>query len=288
MLGVLPVTNGAVHFLYKGDGQHTNLLATKSQLLVTVQDASSPPDTPTPDRTAWLYSASLSQTPASGQTYSLLDHLRHLLTDDPDLQTLHISGGLNVWSYRNTQKLTYWAKTAMDAWNRGDFDTVHKRLVETLDFLDGSKFVQNDVPPGTALLADAHAAQVGLLQLHDNQQPPGYLYHVALHLNGVLGSPGSTKDQQTLANQVYKDLNIAKNEMEQLRQDALQLVVMNTTQLALASSQTVLSDMMTQANMAFTGTNSDTTQPQDAKGGITVVYQDVQKLAAFGVQRYTP
>ncbi len=42
---------------------------------------------------------------AAGQTYSLLDHLRHLLANDPDLVKLHLTGGLNTWAYRNTQKI---------------------------------------------------------------------------------------------------------------------------------------------------------------------------------------
>ena len=104
ILGKVPVNNGAIHFTYSGDGQHTNLLASMSQFLITEESASITPNVPSPDLNAWRYYAALPQTPAQGQTYSLLDHLRHLLASDPTLKSFHLQGGLDIWDYQKHAK----------------------------------------------------------------------------------------------------------------------------------------------------------------------------------------
>ena len=71
-----------------------------------------------------------------------------------------------------------------------------------LDYLDGTMQVQQNVPAGAPIIANPQFAQVGLLELHAEQPEPGYLYHIALHLNGVLASPGATQYQRNLAIQI--------------------------------------------------------------------------------------
>jgi hypothetical protein len=284
LLGKVPVNNGSIHFSYSGDSQHTNLLATTSQFLITEESASITPSVPSPDLHNWRYYAALPQTPAPGQTYSLLDHLRHLLATDPTLESLHLHGGLNIWTYRNTQTVLQLAGSARDAWNAQDFSMVRQQVVSILDYLDGSKFVQQDVPPGTPILADAQIVQLGLLQLKADQAPPGYLYHLALHLNGVLASPGATQNQRNLAIQINAGVNNVKGWLGQLRQDAIQLVHMSDAQLALSSSLEKLNDMVTQANNAYMGRTDPATNQQQI--GVSQIYRDVQLLATFDVKPY--
>ena len=286
LLGKLSVNNGNINYLYSGDTQHTNLLAMYSRFLITQEDANVTPIAPTQDKSMWKYSSQIPQTIPSGQNFSLLDHLRHLLTDDPDLQKLHIAGGLDIWTYRDTQKLPYWANDAMNNWKAQNFDTVHKRVIETLDYLDGSQMVVKDVPTGTALAADPLPSQVPLLELQPNQSPPGYLYHDEIHLQGVVDSPGSTQAQSKLAGQIAVLLNEADAKMQQVRQDAKQLAAMNNADLSQASTQPILQDMLTQANEAFTGTPDYVTTMQGAMGGITIAYEDIQRLASFDVKPY--
>ena len=284
LLGRVPVTNGAIHFTYTGDSQHTNLLATMSQFAITEESSSITPSIPSPDLNAWRYYAALPQTPAPGQTYSLLDHLRHLLAIDPTLETFQLHGGLDIWTYRNMQSILQWAGDARDAWNAKNFTLTHQKVVAILDYLDGSKFVNQDVPPGTPILADPQIAQIGLLQLQAEQEPPGYLYHIALHLNGVLASPGATQNQRTLAVQINNGVNNVTGWLGQMRQDAIQVVRMSNDQLALASTLSKLNDMLTLANNAYMGLTNPATGQQQI--GVTQIYRDVQLLATFDVKPY--
>ncbi len=62
-LGTLPVNNGHAYLLYPGDQQHTNLLVTTSRFLVTEEDSTMPPMSPSPDYSTWRYYGEFSQTP---------------------------------------------------------------------------------------------------------------------------------------------------------------------------------------------------------------------------------
>jgi eukaryotic-like serine/threonine-protein kinase len=285
LLGTLAVNHGTVHFLYTGDSQHTNLLATTSRFLITEEAASITPSIPTPDLTAWRYYAKLPQTPAAGQTYSLLDHLRHLLANDPDLAKLHLTGGLNIWAYRNTQKILQWATNARQDWSTKDFASLHRLVIGMLDYLDGSMQVQQDVPTGTPFIANPQFAQVGLLELHAGQQEPGYLYHIELHLNGVLASPGATQYQRNLAIQINAGINNVRGWLEQVRSDAIQLVHMDNAHLARSSSLTLLNDVVTQTHNAFMGRKDPATS--QLQQGMAQVYLNVQQLATFSVKSYS-
>lgn len=255
-----------------------------SRFLITEESSSITPAVPSPDLSTWRYYAELPQTVAPGQTYSLLDHLRHLLAIDPTLEALHLHGGLNIWTYRKTQSVLAMAKSASDAWNKQDYSGVHQQIVSILDELDGKTLVQQDVPPGTPILADAQSSQIGLLELQANQEPPGYLFHIALHLNGVLSSPGATQSQRQLAIQINAGVNNVDGWPGQLRQDAVQLVQMSDTQLALQSSLQKLNAMVTLASDAYMGRSDPATGQQQI--GVSQIYRDVQLLASFDVKPF--
>src|SRR5262249_11775418 len=123
-LGKLAVSGGKIHLLYPGDTHHTDLMAITSRFLITEEDATSNPSNPSPDQSNWRYYAVLPQstptsttgpstmatsTPASstmGSTDmmndSVLQHLRHLLADAPELTGFRLYGGLDIWLLRNT------------------------------------------------------------------------------------------------------------------------------------------------------------------------------------------
>lgn len=287
LLGKLSVNQGAIHFFYKGDSQHTNLLAITSRFLITEEPSNVTPQIPSPNLSNWKYYVAIPQTPAPGQQYSLLDHLRHLLAADPELDALNLHGGLNIWTYRNTQQIQSDAISARNDWNAQHFFSVNKQVVTILDYLDGTSEVSQDVPPGTQVQADQQFAQVGMLTFDPvHQDPPGYLYHIALHLNGVLASPGSTQYQRNLATQINNSLSNIKGWMQKMRQDAKQLAAMSHNQLAQQSPQTqaLINDLVTQANNAYAGTtNPATGQVED---GVSQLYLQIQQLATLQVQVY--
>ncbi len=285
LLGKLSVVNGAVNSLYPGDGQHANLLAITSRFLITEESASEAPLTPSPNLGDWKYYAALPQTIPAGQKYSLLDHLRHLLATDPDLEPLGLHGGLNVWNYRETQQVAQWALSARNDWNAQDYDSLRNTLIMMLDYLDGSRFVGSDVPAGTPILADQHIAQVGLLEFDAaTQNPPGYLYHIALHVNGVLQSPGSTAFQRALAGKIDTTLANVKRWLGEARHDAVQMVGMDDAHLAQASTQTLLDDLVSVTTNAMQGyVNPTTHQLED---GVSQLSVQIQHLANLAVKPY--
>lgn len=61
LLGVLPVQEGTSHLFYVGSMQPTNLLAITSRFLVTEEDATLTPVSPSPDTTTWCYYADFAQ-----------------------------------------------------------------------------------------------------------------------------------------------------------------------------------------------------------------------------------
>ena len=285
LLGKLSVQRGAINFLYPGDSQHTDLLAITSRFLITEETANVTPDIPTPDLSAWRYYAQLPQTPASGQKYSLLDHLRHLLAKDPDLEAAHLHGGLVIWAFRDTRQVNQWAVTARDDWNAQDYYGVRERAIAMLDYLDGSANVARDVPAGTPILADSHIAQVGLLEFDPaHQNPPGYLYHIDLHLNGVLQAPGATSAQRAEATKIAAGLSNVKLALTQARKDATSLASMSDSQLAQPATLSLINDLVSVTTSAYQGQTNST--PNQTAVGMSQIYPEIQQLAAFTVTAY--
>jgi hypothetical protein len=154
-----------------------------------------------------------------------------------------------------------------------------------LDLLDGSANVGRDLPAGTPILADTQVAQVGLLEFSPTtQNPPGYLYHIALHVNGVLQSPGSAQYQRTEAEKITTALGEIKVALNQARHDATLLANMSDSQLAQSSTLSLLNDLVTAMTTAYQGTvNPATNQMQN---GMSQLYPEVQKLATLRVAPY--
>jgi hypothetical protein len=76
-----------------------------------------------------------------------------------------------------------------------------------------------------------------------------------------------------------------KKSLQQMRQDALQLVHMTNQQLAQPSALALVSDMALQARYAYAG-QTDPITGQNQEGAIWV-YNNVQRLATFDVTPYS-
>ena len=285
LLGALNVSNGTVHYHYAGDAQHDNLLATYSRFLITQEDSSPTPIAPSADPHASLYYAELPQTKSRVDNFSVLDHLRHLLAKDPELEPLNLPGGLEIWLYRNTQSVQQRAAKAESCWHTKDIVCIQHNVIRVLDYLDGKNYVQQDVPQGTALQVDPRLISVALLELDPNQNPPGYLYHINRHLQGIVQAPGATPAQQQLANQIDTGLNTLSSTLQLVHSDAKKLVAVPQNDLFSQNTLSLLTDMTTQAGYAFNGKpNGSTNQMQ---GGAVEIYRNSQRLATFDVTAYT-
>jgi hypothetical protein len=258
-----PVLLGTLHML-KGSAQltytsptHTNVLATYSRFLVTEQAANEKPIIPSLDSATWRYAGGIPDTPTPGDAnhYSLLSHLRHLLAKDPTLEGIGLSGGLDIWLYRNTGKILEWSSAARDDWAGGQASLalMRRQIDRVLDYLDGAAFIGRDVPPDTPWLVDPKAGRIGLLESEQGQNPPGYLAHIDFHLVGYTHSPGVPADQKRLANKIDGMLTAETALLWKVHDDAAQLAKMSDTTLLGQEALSLLNEMETNANDAFVG-----------------------------------
>lgn len=290
-IGALPLNHHQVTMTYK-DPQHNNLLATFDRFLVTEEDANSPPTNPSLDTNTWRYNAVFSTTPNPADTanhFSLFDHLRHLLSQDPKLKLVGLGGGLDIWLYRNTTKVLEAAGSARDAQkhctsdpNDPDCAFVHRSLVRILDYLDGSTYVHLDVPPDTPLLIDPTIARVALLEIDIvHQQPPGYLRHIGTHLREIADTPGVSPAQHALAIRITQAINNVQHWLDAVHADAVKLVQMDNSQMSQPAALSILNDLFTQANHAFVGQFDPNTST--VKEGVVQIHYNSQGLATFEV-----
>lgn len=298
LLGRLTIEHGNVHFLYPGAGRHTNLLTFASRFLINEDDTHNPSSNPLLDQNTWRYYAAIPQTPnpADKLHFSMLDHLRHLLVESPELATRGLHGGLAFWFVRNTATVSDLANSLADDWRKKDANAIHDQIVRILDYLDGVSSVTTDVPSGTPLLADARDAQVALLgpapqssdppgYVYQNEAPPGYVYLIELHINGAVLSPQTTSEQRGLAIQIQGGIDSVKRSLAQVYQDAKQLIHLTNAQLLQPSALILLDNMTTQAQYAYTGRANPSTGI--SQGGVLWIYDNLQRLAAFDVAPYT-
>ncbi len=287
-LGVLQILRGSAQLTYTAP-THTNLLATYSRFLVTEQAANEEPIVPLLDPATWRYAGNIPDIPTPGDAnhYSLLSHLRHLLAKDPTLQGIGLSGGLDIWLYRNAGKILEWSSAARDDWAGGQASlALMRRQVErVLDYLDGAVFVGYDGPRNTPLLVDPKAGRIGLLEFEQGQTPPGYLAHVDFHLVGYTHAPGVTADQKRLATGIDAMLTAVTALLWKVHGDATLLAQMSDTALLTPQALSLLDDMYTDATDAFVG------QPDPAtggvQGGITQIHDELQLLAIIQVSTVT-
>ncbi len=291
MLGKLTVNHGSIKFYYSGDTQHDNLFSIGSRLLITEEDANGTPKGPSADRSTWRYYAEIPQTSYGNPSLSALDHIRHLFYKETKVGVLGLPGGLDIWLYRNTEKLMEWSISARDDYHAqiSDPTVIHNLFVSMLDYLDGAPNVYIDVPPGTPITADPIASRVALLSVVPAQQqltdvannPPGYINHMQLHLNGVIRAPDATPQMRALATEIVQSLNNAVKWLVQARMLAQQLVKMNADQLAQPTTLTMLDNLLTDTTYAYIGQlNPNTNQ---VVPGVLQVHYDIQRLATFNI-----
>jgi serine/threonine protein kinase len=282
LLGRLSVNAGNATLQYASPA-HTNLLAQYSGVRITEQSTGNDPGTPSQDPKAWRWEGWIPHTPTPGDAhqYSMLSHFRHLLAKDPTLQANKLSGGLVIWMTRNLAKVEEWSSAAQGSWGDGNAELIHRHMLRTLQYLDGQTYVWQDVPAESPWLVDAQAGKLGLLSYTQGQQPPGYLQHVDIHLNGLANSPGHTEEQKKVAIQVDGVITRMIKDLTQVRKDAVQLVQRNNDQLLQADSLALLNEMTTLTREANSGWFDATTN--ENQGGVVWLSARIQQLATISL-----
>jgi hypothetical protein len=290
LLGVLPVTADHAQLTYTDPG-HRDLLATYSGFLVTEEPAAQLPLTPSLDTRTWKYQARIPSIPVPSDIhhFSLLSHLRHLLAQDPDVESIGLHGGLNLWLYRNSLSIVDEANSARDYWQGKATAFMHRQVVRVLDYLDGFNYIGLDVPfidpitgGETPFMIDRKLGAIGLLTFNQKQVVPGYLMHISLHLDGVINSPGVSASQKTLTIQLDTTLTqVIAPLFQRVHDDAARLVKMNGAQLQTQAALGLLNDMATSANAAVSGPVDPATGTVGK--GVTWLHAALEQLAVVTV-----
>jgi hypothetical protein len=136
------------------------------------------------------------------------------------------------------------------------------------------------MPAGTPNLVNPRIAPLALLEFDQQKQnPPALLYLVGIQLSALVQAPGISQDKQTLAAQIDQASKDVQARLQQVRQDAKQLVMMTPAQLLSQSTLALLNDMETAASSAYTGQINPTTNT--AQGGTIQIHDNVQHLATY-------
>ncbi len=289
LLGKLTVSNGNATLFYKGTAQHDNLISVASRMLITEEDSNGTPRGPAANRSTWRYYAQIPQTLYGTPALSALDHIRHLFYKETRVDVLGLPGGLDIWLFRNTEKVLELSSSARDDYHAqvSDSTAIHSLFVGILDYLDGTPNVHIDIPSGGLVTANPTASKVALLSVVPAQSnltdlannPPGYTQHMALHLNGVVQAPDATPQMRLLATQIINALNNAKMWLGQVRTYAQQLVKMDAVQLAQPSTLTMLDNMLLYSTYAYIGQLDPRTN--QVLPGVLQIHYDVAKLATL-------
>ena len=282
LLGKLPFSRRSVHLRYL-DPQHTDLLALSSRVLISIGATSAPPVSPFLDHGTWRYYGQIPQPSATVESAHsrLLEHLRFLLTAAPSMP-----GGLRIWFLTTARSVLEGASATQETGGAEDPSFLRVDLSRMLDELDGSALVQQDVPVGTPLYAAPQTVQVPLLQLEPTQAPPGYLVQIGKLLVAITHAPDATPELRQIATAVSEQLTVVAMALQQVRQDARQLVALSDVQLAQPAAQSLLNDLVEQTTTAYSGTRNP--QTGEREGGSLWIADQLERLAAIAIEPCIP
>ncbi|QBD79271.1 hypothetical protein EPA93_26110 [Ktedonosporobacter rubrisoli] len=162
------------------------------------------------------------------------------------------------------------------------------KVVNILYYLHGLCTTQDlsQAAPNTNTQPDSAAIAGTRMPLLDCAQTPGdqhlgYIKHIISHLNGVLHAPGSTPAQAALANQIITALSNVNLKLEQIQQDAQQLIQMDDAHFQASPLLGEIEHLASQANGGWFDQGTGKTY-----AGTEAIYGMIQSLAAFDVQPF--
>ena len=295
LLGKLYLNHGNAYMLFNGDKKHSDLLAQTSRFLVTEEGMRGAANNPFLHQDTWRYYAQLPQQRATTDPYhfSMLDHVRYLLVQAPELLSLGIKGGLNAWLLRNMAEVSRWSIETRDNWNNAR--VIRNHLSDILNSLGGycapAGVRHSAIIPGQPMINGSAyfplfepCMQKAELQMTDMRVPSDDLDHILFHITGILQSPGITLSMQSQAEQIAAAIHRVKGWLKQMQRDAKALMRMTDTQLLKPPAVGLLSDLILQARYAYAGHLDPLTG--NMQGGIVYIYDSIQHLATFDVSPY--
>jgi hypothetical protein len=206
-----------------------------------------------------------------------------LLAKDPTLIDLGLSGGLDIWLYRNTGKVFEWSNAARDDWGGKNTDLLLRLVDRVVQYLDGQVYAWRDLPTNTPWLVDPKVGRPGLIDFttaQNEQGPASYVSHVRLHLIGIVNAPGHTEQQKQLASKIDTALTQVETALMQVRKDAVQLAKMSAQQLKSQDALALLNDMQINASSAYIGNGVD-------QSGVVWIHNTLQQLAQMNITTLT-
>ncbi|HCI82864.1 MAG TPA: hypothetical protein DHW02_24595 [Ktedonobacter sp.] len=285
-MGKLTVDRGNVHFSFKGDQQHDDLLGLVSGLLITEENTSITPDKPSADKSTWRYSAALPQGVSDQVTNSssFLENLRCLLYDQPALISQGIHGGLETPFFGDIQQVMNAARSASYAFTNGDTRSMHHQVMSILEYIDGLTTFKEEVPGESPPQPNDKRAQIGLISL---QQSFGDFSDYGDRISNFLGSmvldPGVTPNMQKLVNQAKEALSNVQRWLQMVHTYALQFVHIPENQLLQPSTDDTLNAILTYAQYADNG-HIDSSAGI-SQSGASQLDQNIQGLATFEIKQ---
>ncbi len=302
LLGKLDLNHGNAYMLFNGDKKHSDLLAQTSRFLVTEEDMPGAANNPFLHQNTWRYYAQLPQQRATTDPYhfSMLDHVRYLLVQAPELLALGLKGDLNNWLLRNMAEVSRWSIETRDNWNNAS--AVRKHLSDILYTLDGNckpigvphGAIGAVMTPGEPMINGSayfplfepciQKTELQIRGTNDTKVQRDNLDDILFHITGILQSPGITLSMQTQAEQIVMAINRVKGWLNQMQRDAIALMRMTDSQLLMHSAVGLLSDLILQTRYAYAGQMDPLTG--NMLGGVVYIYDGIQHLASFDVSPY--
>lgn len=217
-----------------------------------------------------------------------LCHLRHLLSGDPELAMVNLSGGSNYWLQNNVKEIQKWSGAIVNSDDPGE---IRHKGVDILYMLDGRSCIAQDLlqdaPNQLNSADDANLAKTAAIPLLNCAIPPnmsGYLAHIQHHLNALVISPGAMKEQVALANEISPEINSINALLVQVQYDARHLVALDDSHLTMTEGKSLRNDMDMLARIVLNG-GIDPGTGKALKGVISVADQ-IQQLSTMDISRY--
>lgn len=303
-LGPLTLTHGSIDVLLPRQGQPTDLLQNTSRFLLTEEDARNAGGNPFVDQTTWRYYAEIAQEPSSSGGLRVIDYMRDMLAQAPELTAIKTTGGLSPWLLRDVEEIAGWSTFARDYWKSTTTLFIRQQLVNILYYLDGecAQAHLQSVPSATpttpsdaifaqnarfALLnpcaAQAQAQPVNLKAMFGNA-PDDALDHLLFYMQAVLRAPGISAQNRASVQQAIGVVGNLKTWLAQLRVDILQIINLNDEQFTQPATLKVLGDIADQARFAFAGHTDEVTR--NVQPGASWLFDNLQLLASFDIAQY--
>ncbi len=227
-LGVLPVVNGKVSYLYPGNAAHDNLLSFAKGILITTESAGKTPKNPSDHI---VYQAAYDTT--------LLPNLRNLLYSTPGLPEKQ---AVTSSMFENIKSINDKAVSIVDSLqNTHDTGLAQRQATRIIELIDGSAYARSseDLPAKLAGRIDVRIGlisspgQTGYIDLLDEQldalkananNNTGLLQHIANVKNAVVDLRDWVQKMRTYDVQILKAANLANPAITatalQLKQEA--------------------------------------------------------------------